>query len=113
MPHGVGHLLGIQVHDAGGRQINPQGDMQAPPADYPALRNTRTVEKNQVFTIEPGLYFIPQLLNPERGNADGTARGKLINWKLIDALIPLGGIRIEDNVLVTATGVENLTGVSI
>lgn len=105
MPHGVGHLLGIQVHDVGGRQINSRGDIKAPPAEYPALRNTRQIEKGQVFTIEPGLYFIPQLLNH--------TSSKLINRELVDALIPLGGIRIEDNVLVTASGVENLTRVSI
>ena len=107
--HEAGHLLGIQVHDVGGKQINTRGDITAPPTDYPALRNTRTIEKGQVFTIEPGLYFIPQLLDPERRSS----RGKLINWKLVDSLLPLGGIRIEDNVLVTASGVENLTRVSI
>ncbi len=105
LPHGLGHLLGIQVHDVGGRQRNPQGDILAPPAEYPALRNTRTIEPGQVFTIEPGLYFIPALLNPERNSA----RGKLINWKLVDELLPLGGIRIEDNVLVTEHGAQNLT----
>ena len=109
MPHGVGHLLGIQVHDVGGRQSNALGDIKAPPADYPALRNTRLIEPGQVFTIEPGLYFIRQLLDPERD----TARGKLINWNLVDKLLTLGGIRIEDNVLVTQSGVENLTRVSI
>lgn len=109
MPHGVGHLLGLQVHDVGGRQINVAGDIKPPPAEYPSLRTTRIIEKRQVFTIEPGLYFIPQLLDPERV----TERGKLINWKLVDALIPLGGIRIEDNVLVTQNGVENLTRVLI
>ena len=62
-----------------------------------------------MFTIEPGLYFIRQLLDPERNSA----RGKLINWKLVDQLLPLGGIRIEDNVMVTQSGVENLTRVSI
>ena len=109
MPHGVGHLLGIQVHDVGGRMKNTTGETLPPHSDYPSLRTTRTTEVGQVFTIEPGLYFIPVLLNPERGSA----RGKLINWDLVDTLIPLGGIRIEDNVLVTDTGVENLTRVSI
>ncbi len=105
LPHGLGHLLGIQVHDVGGRQCNRHGDLLPPPAEYPALRNTRTIEPGQVFTIEPGLYFIPSLLNKERSSA----RGKLINWQLIEQLIPLGGIRIEDNVLVTARGAQNLT----
>ena len=109
MPHGVGHLLGIQVHDVGGRMKNIAGETLAPHSDYPSLRTTRMTEVGQVFTIEPGLYFIPVLLNPERGSA----RGRLINWDLVDTLSPLGGIRIEDNVLVTDTGVENLTRVSI
>ena len=104
-PHGLGHLLGIQVHDVGGRQSNRHGDLLPPPAEYPALRNTRTIEPGQVFTIEPGLYFIPNLLNKERGSV----RGKLINWELLEQLIPLGGIRIEDNVLVTVDGAQNLT----
>lgn len=109
MPHGVGHLLGIQVHDVGGRMKNAQGEIQLPPEDYPALRTTRMIESGQVFTVEPGLYFIPVLLNPERN----TPRGKLINWDVVDAMTPLGGIRIEDNVRVTDTGVENLTRVLI
>ena len=109
MPHGIGHLLGIQVHDVGGRMKNPAGEICPPPEDYPSLRTTRKIEVGQVFTIEPGLYFIPLLLNKERN----TKRGRLINWDIVDMLMPLGGIRIEDNVLVTETGFENLTRVLI
>lgn len=109
MPHGIGHLLGIQVHDVGGRMKNSAGDTQTPPAEYPALRTTRRLETDQVFTIEPGLYFIPLLLDAARSSE----RRKLINWELVDALTPLGGIRIEDNVRVTEHGVENLTRVLI
>lgn len=58
-----------------------------------------------VFTIEPGFYFIPMLLEPARN----TMQGQHLNWPLIDALSSLGGIRIEDNVRVTADGVENLS----
>jgi Xaa-Pro dipeptidase len=58
-----------------------------------------------VVTIEPGLYFIPMLLDPLRGGADAAA----LDWKLIDALIPMGGIRVEDDILVTDTGREDLT----
>ncbi len=104
-PHGLGHLLGIQVHDVGGWQIKEAGDQLRPPPEYPALRNTRPIEPGQVFTIEPGLYFIPTLLDPERS----TDRGKRLNWKLIDELLPLGGIRIEDNILITEEGPVNLT----
>lgn len=109
MPHGIGHLLGIQVHDIGGRMKNSHGELQAPPEDYPSLRTTRKTEVGQVFTIEPGLYFIPLLLDKERD----TQRGRLINWDIVDTLLPLGGIRIEDNILVTETGHENLTRVLI
>ncbi|MCI5107497.1 MAG: Xaa-Pro dipeptidase [Pseudomonadales bacterium] len=105
MPHGVGHLLGIQVHDVGGHQRDSAGQMQAPPAHAPALRNTRPIEKDMVFTIEPGCYFIPMLLEPQRQ----TELGKCINWSLLEELYPLGGIRIEDNIRVTADGHENLS----
>ena len=105
MPHGVGHLLGIQVHDVGGHQLDIRGGISPPPEYAPALRNTRTMEQDMVFTVEPGLYFIPLLLEPERNSA----RGKSINWKLVDELYACGGIRIEDNVRVINEGAENLT----
>lgn len=105
MPHGVGHLLGIQVHDVGGHQSDRSGAVLSPPPESPALRNTRTMEPNMVFTVEPGLYFIPLLLEPERDSE----RGKKINWKLVDELYPSGGIRIEDNIRVTDIKAENLT----
>ncbi|MDA1369196.1 MAG: Xaa-Pro dipeptidase [Proteobacteria bacterium] len=105
MPHGVGHLLGIQVHDVGGRQADIAGTTSLPPAHSPALRNTRTLTENMVFTIEPGCYFIPMLLEPQRNQPKGAS----INWSRVEELYPFGGIRIEDNVRVTASGVENLT----
>ena len=105
MPHGIGHLLGIHVHDTGGHLQDEHGTQSAPPEHSPMLRNTRPMQERMVFTIEPGCYFIPLLLAPERN----TARGQLINWPLVDALTPLGGVRIEDNVCVLADGVENLT----
>ncbi len=104
-PHGLGHHLGIQVHDVAGRQGSPDGTPAPPPPQHPTLRTTRTIEAGQVFTVEPGLYFIPMLLRPFRENEH---KG-LFNWQLIDELTPCGGIRIEDNLLVTATGQRNLT----
>jgi Xaa-Pro dipeptidase len=102
-PHGLGHLLGIQVHDVGGHLADETG-REAPPAEnYPSLRFTRSIEANQVFTIEPGLYFIDSLL------AELKATKANINWSLVDELRPYGGIRIEDNIRVLATGTENLT----
>lgn len=105
MPHGVGHLLGLQVHDVGGHQQSINGAIKPPPSDTPSLRNTRKLSEGMVFTIEPGCYFIPFLLEPERSQE----RGKAINWKLVDELYCCGGIRVEDNVLVAEAGVENLT----
>ena len=104
-PHGLGHHLGIQVHDVAGKQGTPEGDPAPPPPQHPTLRTTRTIEADQVFTVEPGLYFIPMLLRPFR---EGEHQARF-NWKLIDELTPCGGIRIEDNLLVTASGHRNLT----
>lgn len=105
MPHGVGHLLGLQVHDVAGFQQDLTGTMTSAPAHSSALRNTRPIEENMVFTIEPGCYFIPLLLEPQRK----TAIGGMLNWSLIDELYPYGGIRIEDNIRVLKSGTENLT----
>ena len=105
MPHGLGHLLGIQVHDAGGQLANAEGALTPPPPKHPALRLTRTLTPEMVVTVEPGLYFIPSFL---KTLWEGRER-ELLNWPLIETLIPFGGIRIEDNVRITPEGQENLT----
>jgi len=105
LPHGVGHHLGIQVHDVAGHQRDAAGNPAPPPGAHPFLRNTRTIEPGHVFTIEPGLYFIPMLLRPFR-EGEGAAA---FDWAAIDALTPLGGVRVEDNVVVTSAGPRNLT----
>jgi Xaa-Pro dipeptidase len=104
-PHGLGHFLGLQVHDVAGHQREPAGGTLPPGSAHPYLRTTRTIAPGQVFTIEPGLYFIEMLLREKRSGPDAGA----IDWKLVDELAPCGGIRIEDNVLVTAEGHRNLT----
>jgi Xaa-Pro dipeptidase len=104
LPHGLGHLLGLQVHDAGGRLADATGRKREPPAVDPYLRLTRTLQPGVVVTIEPGVYFIPQLLHALL--AEHEAR---INRAAIERLVPFGGIRIEDNVEVTADGHRNLT----
>jgi Xaa-Pro dipeptidase len=105
LPHGVGHHLGIQVHDVAGRQRDREGTPAPPPPDHPYLRNTRTIEPGHVLTIEPGLYFIPMLLRAFRSGPHASS----FDWDAIDALTPYGGVRVEDNVLVTASGPRNLT----
>ena len=104
-PHGLGHLLGLQTHDVGGWLTAPDGSVSPPPERYPALRLTRPIEARQVFTIEPGIYFIPQLLD-QAGDAPHASE---IVWPRVESLMPCGGVRIEDNVLVTRDGAENLT----
>ncbi len=104
-PHGLGHLLGLQVHDVGGHLGDARGTPAPPAANYPTLRFTRAVEEDYVFTVEPGLYFIPSLLKKLRRAGNATQ----LDWALIDTLAPYGGIRIEDNVRVTKDGVENFT----
>jgi len=105
MPHGIGHLLGVQVHDVGGHLSDSEGNLLAPPEEFPFLRTTRTLTEDMVITVEPGFYFIGQLLDPIRDTPAGTR----IDWPLVDELLHLGGVRIEDNVRVTAGGAENLT----
>jgi Xaa-Pro dipeptidase len=105
LPHGLGHLLGVQTHDAGGHLASPQGGELAPPRDDPALRLTRSLAEDWVVTVEPGLYFIPLLLDALRI----APAGRTVAWGAVDAFLPFGGIRIEDDVRVTATGAENLT----
>jgi Xaa-Pro dipeptidase len=97
-PHGLGHSLGLVTHDVGCASLRPR-------ADNPFLRNTSVVAEGQVFTIEPGLYFIDGLLSALRRRPEG----KLVDWNLVEALTPFGGIRIEDDVLVLERGVRNLT----
>ena len=104
-PHGLGHFLGVQVHDVSGRQASREGGVAPPPEDYPSLRTTRTIERRMVFTIEPGLYFIPMLLEPYRAGRTTDA----FDWPLVDRLTPCGGIRVEDDVLVEGDRVRNLT----
>ena len=94
-PHGLGHSLGLQCHDVGCA-------LRPPRKDNPFLRNTSQIEPGQVFTIEPGIYFIDALLEPLRSSPD-------IDWALVDALSALGGVRIEDDVVVREQGIRNLT----
>lgn len=104
-PHGLGHQLGLQVHDVAGFQQNARGTHKAPPEIYPSLRCTRTLSEGMVLTIEPGFYFIEMLLNPWRN----APLGRFFNWQKIDAFKQFGGIRTEDNIVMRANGAENLT----
>jgi Xaa-Pro dipeptidase len=106
LPHGIGHLLGIEVHDVGGfMKTAAQGEIPKPEG-HPYLRLTRVLEPGFVVTMEPGIYFIPQLLEAARANDLQASR---IDWPRVTSLARFGGIRIEDDLAVTASGCENLT----
>lgn len=109
-PHGVGHMLGLMVHDVAGKQQDAVGTAVATKhlendPRYKFLRSHRVLEAGNLVTVEPGVYFINMLLVPHRTGADKN----LFRWSLIDDLIMYGGVRIEDDVLITASGHRNLT----
>ncbi|RKZ16447.1 Xaa-Pro dipeptidase [bacterium] len=105
MPHGLGHHLGLQVHDVAGHQIDPAGTIKDPPARHPFLRTTRSLQEGHLVTIEPGLYFIGMLLGPVSEGEHASC----VDWELVSRLFGCGGIRIEDNIHVTPGGREDLT----
>ncbi|MBS0557521.1 MAG: Xaa-Pro dipeptidase [Proteobacteria bacterium] len=104
-PHGLGHPLGLQVHDVAGFQKDESGGTIPRPPGHPYLRFTRTLEPRMVTTIEPGIYFIDMLL--ARLKAGPHAQD--VNWPKVDAFRRYGGIRIEDDVVCTEGEPENLT----
>jgi Xaa-Pro aminopeptidase len=101
-PHGVGHLVGLGVRDAG----DPIPERRDEPPPFPGLRINLPLAPGFVVTVEPGLYFIPALLqDPERRRRHHDQ----VTWDRVDRMLEFGGIRIEDNVLVTEDGPETMT----
>ncbi len=102
-PHGLGHMVGLGVRDASG--LEPGRSKSTRPS-LATLRMDLPLAPGYVVTVEPGLYFIPALLN------DPARRARFrdcVNWPLVGQHLGLGGVRIEDNLLVTAGAPENLT----
>jgi Xaa-Pro dipeptidase len=104
-PHGLGHFLGLDTHDVGGY---PQGVERIDRPGIKFLRVRRELMPGMVITIEPGIYFIPALLKPALENAE---QAKYLNADKVESLLNFGGIRIEDNLIITEDGYENLTDV--
>lgn len=105
-PHGLGHLIGLDVHDVGGYiSSTPCRPLKR---GEDKLRFARLLEKGMVITIEPGCYFIDPLLDEALANPD---LSKFLVPSVIDRFRGTGGIRIEDDVVVTETGVLNITKV--
>ncbi|MDP9257315.1 MAG: M24 family metallopeptidase, partial [Actinomycetota bacterium] len=99
-PHGVGHLVGLGVRDTGAAS----DEVREPVPGLPRLRVDIPLRPRQVWTVEPGIYVVPALLARARGR-DG------VNWDRVDELHGFGGVRLEQNVLITDDGCDVLTAV--
>ncbi|KAI8885163.1 hypothetical protein K501DRAFT_246563 [Backusella circina FSU 941] len=102
-PHGIGHMLGLDVHDLGGY---PEGTERI---DAPGIRNLRMrrdLQAGFVVTVEPGVYFCDFLIDPVLNDPK---TGQYINKEALNKYKSVGGVRIEDNILITEQGYVNLT----
>ncbi|NUS59952.1 MAG: Xaa-Pro dipeptidase [Lysobacter sp.] len=104
-PHGIGHGIGLQVHDVAGFAESDRGGTLPKPEGHPYLRLTRKLAPGMAVTIEPGLYFIDMLLEQLKDRGLGPS----VDWARVDAFRPFGGIRIEDDVVCTDDAPLNLT----
>lgn len=102
-PHGVGHLVGLRVRDAGQEEnIQPKTYFGA------RLRIDLALEENNIVTVEPGCYFIASILNNKKVQEKFS---KEVNWTALEKWKSIGGVRIEDNLLILDNGHKNLTSV--
>jgi Xaa-Pro aminopeptidase len=105
MPHGLGHMIGMDVHDMEDLGENfvgyKEGQTRSTQLGLKSLRLARTLEAGMALTVEPGIYFIPALLSSYKANG---AFKDFVDYSKLDAYEGFGGIRIEDNVLITEDG---------
>ena len=107
-PCGLGHLMGLDVHDMedlGEVQVGWAGNPKPTQFGIKSLRLGRKLEPGFVLTIEPGIYFIPELIDQWRGKK---LHDDFINFEKVEAYKGFGGIRNEENFLITETGFERL-----
>ena len=104
MPHGLGHLIGLETHDVGG--IRKQEMPRPKELGYKSLRCLRKLEKDMVITVEPGCYFVGTLLDRVLANEE---LAKLVDVATLETFRDFGGVRLEDCVVVTSSGIRNLT----
>ncbi|MFV8782568.1 Xaa-Pro dipeptidase [Microbulbifer sp. SA54] len=102
-PCGLGHFIGLQVHDVGGYQLAPGAPARLRDPRAPYLRLARDIEPGQAVTIEPGIYFMDMLL----GELARSRHSRLVNWDKIERFRQYGGVRVEDCLLVHNDRVEN------
>ena len=109
MPHGLGHNMGLDVHDMENLGENyvgyEEGVKRSTQLGLGSLRMARVLKPGNVVTDEPGIYFIPALI--DKWKAEGTCRD-FINFDALDAYRSFGGIRIEDDLLITENGARLL-----
>lgn len=111
-PHGLGHHLGLDVHDVNGVPIMRYVEAQSAILDTanaraPCLPDQPPLEEGMVITIEPGIYFSRYELS--RAWLHSPVHSKFIDKVVLEKYWAVGGVRIEDDMLITATGSENLT----
>ena len=109
MPHGLGHNMGLDVHDMedyGENYVGYDDDQKrSPQLGLGSLRMARKLVPGNVITDEPGIYFIPALI--EKWKSEKTDQG-FVNYQKLESYYDFGGIRLEDDVLVTADGARRL-----
>lgn len=103
MPHGLGHFMGLDVHDVGGYEGGLERDARK---GYKSLRTVRVMAPGMVVTVEPGIYFIDVLLDELL--ADPALRA-FVDEGALARFQGFGGVRLEDDVVITEGGVLNLT----
>ena len=105
MPHGLGHMMGLDVHDMEGLGENYVGydenTKRSEQFGTAFLRLGRELQVGFVLTVEPGIYFIPELIDMWKKEGKFT---EFINYDKVETYRDFGGIRIEDDILVTEEG---------